>query len=217
MSKIRLKFSKSGPSVFLSHLDLMRTFSRAFNRAGIVMRHSEGFNPHPYLSIAHPLPVGSIGEAELLDSEILQDCTPDLPERLNAALPDSIRVIACYVPEQPIQNIAFAQYELLYFYDGNRPDGAADQLNRFFESPSIPLMKKSKKGLVEFNLAERYERMLFTESGKNDLKADLLLRVVEAPINPRYFAQAIPKPELKPDHSRFIRKRYLDAEKDEFI
>ena len=47
MSKLRLRFVKEGTAVYLSHLDLLRTFQRVFIRTGLVLRHSQGFHPHP--------------------------------------------------------------------------------------------------------------------------------------------------------------------------
>lgn len=44
----RLLFSKTGRAKYISHLDLMRTFQRAFFRSGIQIRHTEGFNPSPF-------------------------------------------------------------------------------------------------------------------------------------------------------------------------
>lgn len=58
---------KRGRAKYVSHLDLMRTMSRAFTRAGIDLRHSEGFNPHPIMSFALPLSVGQESVCELLD------------------------------------------------------------------------------------------------------------------------------------------------------
>ena len=55
----RLLFEKTGDAVYLSHLDLMRVFQRAFKRADIMIWHSQGFSPRAYVSIALPLPVGS--------------------------------------------------------------------------------------------------------------------------------------------------------------
>ena len=54
----RLLFSKTGRAKYISHLDLMRTFQRAFARAKIAIKHTEGFHPHPFVSIALPLSVG---------------------------------------------------------------------------------------------------------------------------------------------------------------
>ena len=43
----RISFSKTGRARYISHLDLMRTFQRAFLRAEVPIRHTEGFNPMP--------------------------------------------------------------------------------------------------------------------------------------------------------------------------
>ncbi|MBP5166526.1 MAG: TIGR03936 family radical SAM-associated protein [Oscillospiraceae bacterium] len=58
MSKLRFVFEKTGRARYLSHLDLMRTFQRAFKRAGLELKHSEGFNPHPQMSVLLPLQLG---------------------------------------------------------------------------------------------------------------------------------------------------------------
>ena len=63
----RLLFEKKGRSVWISHLDLMRVFQRAFKRAGLPLTHTQGFNPRPSVSIALPLSVGIESECELLD------------------------------------------------------------------------------------------------------------------------------------------------------
>ena len=55
----RLLFEKTGDAVYLSHLDLMRVFQRAFKRADIMIWHSQGFSPRAYVSIALPLSVGA--------------------------------------------------------------------------------------------------------------------------------------------------------------
>ncbi len=70
MRRTRLLFSKTGRARYISHLDLMRTFQRVFLRAGIRLRHTEGFNPHPYMVFALPLPVGCESDCELLDFDL---------------------------------------------------------------------------------------------------------------------------------------------------
>ena len=66
MAEHRLLFSKTGRARYISHLDLMRTFQRAFFRADIPIKHTEGFNPHAFVSIALPLSVGFSSECEIL-------------------------------------------------------------------------------------------------------------------------------------------------------
>mgnify|MGYP002574509980 CR=1 FL=1 len=71
MSKLRLLFVKEAQASYISHLDLMRTFQRAFFRAGLDIRHTEGFNPHAFVSIPLPLPVGFSSACEVLECELL--------------------------------------------------------------------------------------------------------------------------------------------------
>ena len=66
MSKYVLTFSKSGLIRFTSHLDMLRLFKRGFRRAGIELKYSQGFNPHPRMGFAQPLSLGYLAEAELL-------------------------------------------------------------------------------------------------------------------------------------------------------
>src|SRR4030043_1901316 len=67
MYRLRIRFGRGPRLNFISHLDLMRLWERAFRRAGIPLLYSEGFNPHPRLSLAAPLSVGVSSSAELMD------------------------------------------------------------------------------------------------------------------------------------------------------
>ena len=58
MSKLRLLFKKEAQASYISHLDLIRTFQRAFPRVGLEIKHTQGFHPHPIMSIVLPLSVG---------------------------------------------------------------------------------------------------------------------------------------------------------------
>ena len=66
----RLLFEKTGSSVWISHLDLMRLFQRAFKRADLPLKHTQGFNPRPSVAIALPLSVGVDSVCELLDFDL---------------------------------------------------------------------------------------------------------------------------------------------------
>lgn len=55
----RMLFEKYRNGIWISHLDLMRVFQRAFRRAGLPLQHTQGYNPHAFVSIALPLSVGT--------------------------------------------------------------------------------------------------------------------------------------------------------------
>ena len=61
---------KRPPAVYISHLDLMQTMQRAFSRTGYELKYSEGFNPHPQISIALPLSVGAASFCEIMDFKL---------------------------------------------------------------------------------------------------------------------------------------------------
>ncbi len=97
MDKLRLRFAKRGRAVYISHLDLMRTMQRAFLRAGYALKYSEGFNPHPVISILLPLGVGCASDCELMDFSLTEPAELSLlPERLTAAMPEGIEALEAY-------------------------------------------------------------------------------------------------------------------------
>ena len=65
-------FSVTGDLRFISHRDTIRVFQRALARASLPVRYSEGFNPHPRLSLPLPRPVGVASEAEIIIVEFDQ-------------------------------------------------------------------------------------------------------------------------------------------------
>ena len=67
MQRLRVRFSRGEELKFISHLDTMRLWQRALKRAEMPLAYSEGFNPHPRLSMAAPLQIGVTSEAELMD------------------------------------------------------------------------------------------------------------------------------------------------------
>jgi radical SAM-linked protein len=94
MHRLRLKFSRGEKLKFLSHLDLMRLWERALRRAGIPPAYSEGFSPHPRISLAAPLPVGVTSQAEIMDVFLDRPLAPSLfIQKVTPQLPDGISII----------------------------------------------------------------------------------------------------------------------------
>ena len=99
MSKLRLLFVKEGTAAYISHLDLLRTVQRAFPRTELEIKHSQGFHPHPIISIVLPLPGAQSSDCELLDFEVTQDTDGSgIAEKLNEGLPEGLRVLGRILP-----------------------------------------------------------------------------------------------------------------------
>lgn len=91
---IRMKFTKCNNSKYISHLDLMRLFQRAFRRAGLHLKHTEGFNPQPKLAFATALSLGTSSEGEYVDVELEEGIAlEEFKETINSVLPDGVKVI----------------------------------------------------------------------------------------------------------------------------
>jgi radical SAM-linked protein len=91
MYQIDFIFSKKNDMKFISHLDLMRLFARAFRRADIPVKITEGFNPHPKFSIKRALKLGLESENEEACVVLTQSLAPlDFTQRLNSRLPEGI-------------------------------------------------------------------------------------------------------------------------------
>ncbi|MFN8548270.1 MAG: TIGR03960 family B12-binding radical SAM protein [Candidatus Eisenbacteria bacterium] len=89
----RIRYAKTGPCRFISHLETMAVIARAFRMARIPVGHSQGHNPRPKFAFGPPLPVGVEGLAEAFDAELLQPWSPSFVDRLNAVLPEGMRVV----------------------------------------------------------------------------------------------------------------------------
>ena len=77
---------------YISHLDLMRLFMRAMRRADLPLKLTEGFSPHPKLSIKRALKLGLESENEeasillkypITPVEFINKLSPQLPEGIN--------------------------------------------------------------------------------------------------------------------------------------
>jgi len=98
-----IRFRVEGLARFLSHAETQRVLERACVRAAVPLRYSEGFNPHPKLSLPLPRPVGVQSDDELLVARLTSDgiSAEDRPaweaatrQALNGQLPAGITVCA---------------------------------------------------------------------------------------------------------------------------
>ncbi len=112
---LRVKFTKENYLRYIGHLDLIRLFQRCFNRAGIELNYSKGFNPRPKFSIANPLSLGVESIEEYMDIDLLEEIEiEEFIIRMNSVLPDGIKILAGIYPKdnKPVSAIIdLALYE----------------------------------------------------------------------------------------------------------
>lgn len=214
MDKLRLRFSKTGRAIYISHLDLMHTMQRAFSRAGYALKYSEGFNPHPQISIALPLSVGTASRCEIMDFKLKED--PDLtelPRKLTSALPEGIEVLEVYEPERKTAQLKWLAVEGVMEYDERSPLETADALSAFYARETVVITKKTKRGVGETDIRPGIREIAFAP-GEKSVSVKAVISAQEPTINPELLAEALRQlaPEFAPDFARFTRIETYDAD-----
>lgn len=219
MSKLRLLFIKEAQAAYISHLDLLRTFQRAFPRTGLEIRHSQGYHPHPIISIVLPLPVGQSSDCELLDFEVTQETDGSgIAGKLNEGMPAGLRVLDCYEAKRPVKELTDLQADMVLEYDNGVPEGALMRLQALFGRPELVIPKRTKrKELAEVDIAPMIREITWAgEAGR--IRAGVTVSAQNPGLNPQLLGRAIERylPELQPDFLRIRRRRILDANGRDF-
>lgn len=211
---LRAMFEKTGNAVWISHLDLMRLFQRAFQRAGLPLTHTQGFNPRPSVSIALPLSVGVESVCEFLDFTL--DGTPipceEICTRLNGVLVEGVQVRRVYEDGRKIGQIAFLDCTVTLEFDAGTPENTREKLDDLFRQQEIVVTKKGKNGNVELNIAPMI-RSITVETKPEQAILHARVCCQNPTLNPMLLVAAIEKytPELRPDHARCRRLEIYDA------
>ncbi len=88
----RVSFEKLGDARYLSHRNVMDALERALRAARAPIRYTEGYNPHPRMSMGPALPLGQESRHELFDVDTLDVLTEEHCAAVNARLPGGIRI-----------------------------------------------------------------------------------------------------------------------------
>ena len=219
MSKLRLIFVKEQKASYISHLDVMRTFQRVFPRAGLSIKHSNGFHPHPILSIVLPLPVGQSSDCEILDFESVEESAGEgVAEALNTGMPAGLRVLDCYSVTRPVREMVNLCARLEMEYDSGVPEDACERIRALFTQEEVYVEKRTKhKGMTELNIVPLIHSLTLTEEA-GMIVADAIVAAQDPGLNPALIGAAIARhlPEIAPDFVRVRRKEVYDREMNIF-
>ncbi len=218
MDKYRMLFSKTGRAVYISHLDLMRTITRAFMRAECWLKYSEGFNPHPSISIALPLSVGCESMCEIMDFKMREDMScEEIKHRLGTQFPEGIEVIDVYEAGRKVKEIKWLRISGVFEYDERDAAIMTEELNEFYAAESIVIAKKTKKGIGESDIRPAISEISFEQSGR-DVLMSALISAQEPTLNPELIADALRqlKHDAAPDFAKFKRLEIFDENMEVF-
>ena len=218
---LRLLFEKKGNAVFISHLDLMRLFQRAFKRAGLLLKHTQGYNPRPSVSIALPLSVGVESSCELPDFEI-ENTEPvsceQIREALNRSLIEGVRVLDVYNNGRKYRELACLRCKLLLEYDEGVPAGAEDAIRDLFSRKELILPKKTKSGVQDQDIIPMIRSLEIIRVGEERLEIDCVICCQNPTLNPAQLTLAIEThlPEYVPSFCKCCRMEIYDQNNQVF-
>ena len=216
----RLLFEKTGNAVWISHLDLMRLFQRAFKRADLPLTHTQGYNPRPSVSIALPLSVGVESCCELLDFELYGEpvSNEDILARLNQVLVEGVKVLKVYEDGSKIKHLSFLDCTVDLEYDEGIPEGAADQIAALFAQDEVIVEKKGKNGIADQNIAPMIKKLDVISMDNHVIRMNARICCQNPTLNPAQIPAAICKylPNLAPDFSKSARVEIYDEKETVF-
>ncbi|MBQ3118524.1 MAG: DUF2344 domain-containing protein [Clostridia bacterium] len=187
MAKYRLQFTKYGDMKYVSHLDLIRLFTRIFHRADLPLAYSEGFNPHPKMSVLLPLSVGFESACEYIDVEFrdgvgMLDCMKKLKGKLPLGM-EIPQITQLNETSKKAKAIRYASYELTFT---NPP--SEKEIEDFWSLAEINVIKKTKRSegladikpdIMDLYVADGKVFAVISAGSEANLKADLLVTAME--------------------------------------
>ncbi len=171
----RIAYSKGEELRFIGHLDLVRTFDRAFRIAGIPVAYSQGYHPHPKIAFGPPLPLGIAGLREYIDVKFSRAYNGNISLALNRALPEGIRVLETKAVFDRIESlsssVSLADYELTL----DIPD-IERKIEEFLRLPEVKVLRRKGEKKSHVDVKSSIEGVLFEDGTPGKLRFRLRLK-----------------------------------------
>ncbi len=148
MSKYVIKYSRGEEVKYISHLDFVRFIHRVIRRANLPMEFSQGFNPHPIMTVAMPLSVGVTADGELMKIGFSGDFSEEfIRDTLNQNMPKGFEILDV----KKDKNYDFSKLDRAEYIVNLETKSTLD-IDEFLKNPELKVMKKSKSGIKEADI-----------------------------------------------------------------
>jgi radical SAM-linked protein len=172
---LRIRYSKEGPTRFLSGLEVQSLWGRSLRRAGLPVAYSQGFNPAPRLSFSSALPVGTESLAEFVEAEFsLPVAASEVERKLPAILPEGIGVVSVrYVPPGSPRLSDFDMHSTYRidpvppsaFPEEATPGRAAEALERLAASGTFPVEVSREESRLSIDIKPLVSNFMMNDEG----------------------------------------------------
>jgi radical SAM-linked protein len=145
---------------------------RAFRRAGIELAYSEGFNPHPRISLAAPLATGVTGDAELMDVYINDSISPhNFTEAVNRQMPTGMEIQNTYQVDNGLPALQAQITAAEYLVDISADKGVdciRQALTSMLEKEQLPWQHERDTGIKSYDLRPLIEDLWLENCDENN-------------------------------------------------
>lgn len=216
MNSLRIWFKKVGRAKYISHLDLMRSMTKAIKRSGLKVWYTEGFNPHAYITFPLPLSLGIESESECVDIRVEDGVTAwEVKERLFDQMPEGLDLVSVEEPFCNAKEIRYGRYVITLDFENEEDANNFSALSqKLVDEGNLVCEKKGKQGrkkvMKEVPLGEHIFNFR-TETDGNVLVINVDLSAGN-PVNiaPNLLIGAIEKQsEVLPVYKKFEKKCLL--------
>lgn len=189
---------------------------RIFRRSGLPIWYTEGFNPHPYYSFALALSLGFESSCEILDFNLNEDIPFDeIRDKLNAVMPEGMRIISVAEQKQKITAITEAEYSFSLVTENT--EELFGDIQKLLAQPEILIEKKTKKGMKTVDIKPSI-RIMSCDRSENSI--DMAIRLpagTQTNFNPTLFVEALKNSGSEPFDPQKIRRTGIFCENNEIF
>ncbi len=144
--KKRIFFNKTGDMIYISHLDMLRLVERIFRKAGIRLKHSEGFTPRPKISMAIPISLGEEAYEEPMDIEFIDELPEgEIMHKINENSPKGLEFVKIENVEKK-SNLATEYTNVIYKVEAS--EDVLDRLEGLYQMDEI-IEERLKRGKAQ--------------------------------------------------------------------
>jgi radical SAM family uncharacterized protein/radical SAM-linked protein len=200
---VRVRYTKLGRLVALSHLETMHALLRAVRRAGLPVAYSQGYSPKPRVAFGPALPVGVESVAELLDLELVGTADPaDVAARLGPELPGGLRILDARTVEPRAPSIVAAttavHYRAEFPADVWNEALLSDRVRAFQGAPEARVTRTKPPKNRPKRRRDPNQKVAGGKEREIDLKEIVTHLAVEGPVSVAFSLRADPSGSARP-------------------
>lgn len=225
----QIKFEKSGPLKYISHLDLSSVVSKTFRRAQIEVELTQGFNPRFKISFGPALPLGVVGLEEFFNISLIDNLDIGvIKSRINKFAPEGLKIKEVELLNENkttlSQSLKYAVYIIKLRLEGNADTFNEQEIIKrfkkfiriFLNKEKILANKKTKKGFVDINLRPYVEELEFVSFKDPNIVISLTVDIqYKGSINPNIIVKEFLKEfkEVNLTINEIIRDKFIISKK----